>query len=42
MIATEFFISPFTVNNHTKNIYSKMQAHNVSEAVATALQKNHV
>lgn len=42
MIAIEFFISPFTVNNHIKNIYSKMHVHNVSEAVATALKKNLV
>ncbi|PTS98532.1 DNA-binding response regulator [Pedobacter sp. HMWF019] len=40
MIATELFISPFTVNNHIKNIYNKMHVHNVSEAVATAIQKN--
>jgi len=42
MIAAELFISVFTVNNHMKNIYLKMQVHNVSEAVATAIQKNIV
>ncbi|MDN3550031.1 response regulator transcription factor [Mucilaginibacter aquaedulcis] len=42
MIAAELFISVFTVNNHMKNIYQKMQVHNVSEAVATAIQKNIV
>jgi len=40
MIATELFISVFTVNNHMKNIYQKMHVHNASEAVATALQNN--
>jgi len=40
MIAAELFISPFTVNNHIKNIYSKMHVHNVSEAVAIAIKKN--
>ncbi|NCD71116.1 response regulator [Mucilaginibacter agri] len=42
MIAAELFISTFTVNNHIKNIYQKMQVHSVSEAVATAIQKNVV
>lgn len=40
MIAAELFISPFTVNNHIKNIYSKMHVHNVSEAVAISIKKN--
>lgn len=40
MIAAELFISPFTVNNHIKNIYHKMHVHNVSEAVAIAIKKN--
>lgn len=40
MIAAELFISPFTVNNHIKNIYNKMHVHNVSEAVAIAIKKN--
>lgn len=42
MIAAELSISIFTVNNHIKNIYQKLQVHSVSEAVATALQKNIV
>jgi DNA-binding NarL/FixJ family response regulator len=42
MIASNLFISPFTVNNHIKNIYQKMHVHSVSEAVATAIQKNIV
>lgn len=42
MIAAELFISVFTVNNHIKNIYQKLQVHSVSEAVATAIQKNIV
>lgn len=42
MIASTLFISPFTVNNHIKNIYQKMHVHSVSEAVATAIQKNIV
>ncbi|UOE46235.1 response regulator transcription factor [Mucilaginibacter sp. SMC90] len=42
MIASSLFISPFTVNNHIKNIYQKMHVHSVSEAVATAIQKNIV
>ena len=40
MIAAELNISIFTVNNHIKNIYQKMQVHSVSEAVAVAIQKN--
>ncbi|WP_221392723.1 response regulator transcription factor [Dyadobacter sp. NIV53] len=42
MIAAKLFISVFTVNNHIKNIYQKLQVHSVSEAVATAIQKNIV
>ncbi|WP_202409378.1 response regulator [Hufsiella arboris] len=42
MIAAELFISPFTVNNHIKKIYQKMQVHSVSEAVATAINKKIV
>lgn len=42
MIAAELFISIFTVNNHIKKIYTKLQVHSVSEAVSTALQKNIV
>ena len=42
MIAAELFISIFTVNNHIKKIYTKLQVHNVSEAVSTALQKGLV
>ncbi len=42
MIAAELFISIFTVNNHIKKIYQKLHVHSVSEAVATAIQKNIV
>ncbi|PVD52252.1 DNA-binding response regulator [Terrimonas sp.] len=42
MIAAQLNISIFTVNNHIKNIYHKLQVHSASEAVATALQKNIV
>ncbi len=42
MIAAKLFLSVFTVNNHIKSIYEKLHVHNVSEAVATALQKNIV
>lgn len=42
MIAAELNISIFTVNNHIKNIYQKLQVHSASEAVATALQKKIV
>ncbi len=42
MIATELFIAINTVNNHIKNIYQKLHVHSVSEAVATAIQKNIV
>lgn len=42
MIAAELFISVFTVKNHIKKIYNKLQVHSVSEAVSTALQKNIV
>ncbi len=42
MIAAQLHISIFTVNNHIKNIYHKLQVHSVSEAVATAIQKNIV
>lgn len=42
MIAGKLTISVFTVNNHIKNIYQKLQVHSVSEAVATAIQKNIV
>ena len=42
MIAGKLFISPFTVNNHIKKIYTKMRVHSVSEAVATAINKNIV
>ncbi len=42
MIASELYISIFTVNNHIKNIYKKLQVHSVSEAVATAIHKSIV
>ena len=40
MIAAKLFISVHTVNNHIKHIYEKLHVHSVSEAVATAIQKN--
>lgn len=39
MVAAELYLSKHTVNNHIKNIYQKLHVHNVSEAVALALQK---
>src|SRR3954466_2874843 len=42
MIAGELDISRFTVNNHLAKIYEKLQVHNASEAVATALNKKIV
>lgn len=42
MVAAELYLSKYTINNHIKNIYSKLHVHNVSEAVATALQKRLV
>ena len=42
MVAAELYLSKFTVNNHIKNIYTKLHVHSVSEAVATALQKRIV
>ena len=42
MVAAELFISTFTVNNHVKNIYRKLEAHNASEVVAIALKRGIV
>jgi len=39
MIAAELNISRFTVNNHLAKIYEKLQVHNASEAVASAISK---
>jgi DNA-binding NarL/FixJ family response regulator len=39
MIAAELNISRFTVNNHLAKIYEKLQVHNASEAVASAIRK---
>lgn len=36
MIADEMGISYFTVNNHVKKIYEKLQVHSLGEAVALA------
>jgi DNA-binding NarL/FixJ family response regulator len=36
MIANEMGISYFTVNNHVKKIYEKLQVHTLGEAVALA------
>lgn len=40
MIGVKLNISVYTVGNHIKSIYQKLHVHNVSEAVATALQRN--
>lgn len=42
MVAAELFISTFTVSNHVKNIYRKLEAHNASEVVAIALKRGIV
>ena len=42
MVAAELYLSKFTINNHIRNIYQKLNVHSVSEAVATALQKRIV
>lgn len=42
MVAAELNISTFTVNNHVKNIYRKLEAHNASEVVAIALKRGIV
>lgn len=42
MVAAELFISTFTVNNHVKNIYRKLEAHNATEVVAIALKRGIV
>lgn len=40
MIADELGISYFTVNNHVKKIYEKLQVHSLGEAVALAHRNN--
>ncbi len=39
MIADQMGISYFTVNNHVKKIYEKLQVHSLGEAVALAYRK---
>ncbi|REG88693.1 response regulator transcription factor [Algoriphagus antarcticus] len=39
MIADQLGISYFTVNNHVKKIYEKLQVHSLGEAVALAYRK---
>lgn len=38
-IAEKLFLAPATVETHSKNIYSKLQVHSRSEAVAKALKE---
>ncbi|MCH6235047.1 response regulator [Cognataquiflexum rubidum] len=40
MIADQMGISYFTVNNHVKKIYEKLQVHSLGEAVSLAHRKN--
>jgi DNA-binding NarL/FixJ family response regulator len=40
MIADKMGISYFTVNNHVKKVYEKLQVHSLGEAVALAHTKN--
>ncbi|CAN5703886.1 response regulator transcription factor [soil metagenome] len=40
MIADEMGISYFTVNNHIKKIYEKLQVHSIGEALALAHKSN--
>lgn len=42
MIATEHEISYHTVNAHIRKIYDKLQVHNATEAVSTAIKNNLV
>lgn len=38
-IAERLFLAPYTIHTHSKNIYSKLQVHSRSEAVAKALKE---
>ncbi len=40
MIAEEMGISYFTVNNHIKNIYTKLEVHSMGEAIALVYKFN--
>jgi DNA-binding NarL/FixJ family response regulator len=40
MVANKMGISYFTVNNHIKKIYEKLQVHNVAEAISLAYKDN--
>jgi DNA-binding CsgD family transcriptional regulator len=40
MIVDQMGISYFTVNNHVKKNYEKLQVHSLGEAVAIAYKKN--
>jgi DNA-binding CsgD family transcriptional regulator len=42
MVADFFKISVYTVNDHIKNIYRKLQVHNAAEAVKKALKEKIV
>jgi DNA-binding NarL/FixJ family response regulator len=42
MIADEMGVSYFTVNNHVKKVYEKLQVHSLGEAVAMAHKNNLV
>jgi DNA-binding NarL/FixJ family response regulator len=42
MVAEAMNIKYFTVNNHIKKIYNKLQVHSVGEAISIAIRKNIV
>lgn len=42
MVADKMDISYFTVNNHVKKIYEKLQVHSLGEAVALLHKKKNL
>jgi DNA-binding NarL/FixJ family response regulator len=40
VIATNLFLSPYTVRKHIENIYTKLQVHSKLEAVQKARRNN--